>query len=340
MDGPGSERGTWVTSPAPPSLEALGRALINLPHPVIVHRMGIILWANNAAAEIAGAPNADALVGVDSLGFVAPEQREFARERQVALLRDGVLPGSSVLRLLRFDGSEVVGEAKAALMDWEGEPAACMVLWDISARYEIERQLAWEATHDTLTSLANRRGVLDQLADWPEAPVADGSGVGVIIADLDGFKDVNDTLGHDCGDRVLVEIADRLSHLAGRHLVGRFGGDEFIVCVHGSLAEVTGLAEAVAGVTVALRAADGGGELAVAPSVGAAWRQGPTDDWNADALIIAADHAMYRAKRDHLGWVVDDLSAAGGEVRSDPPAEVVEGTRPTAPARRHTVVQP
>lgn len=284
-----------------PSLQALGRTLIRLPYPVIVHRMGIILWANDAAAEIAGASHADDLIGMDSLQFVAPEQREFARERQVALLRDGVLPGCSELQLRRFDGTELVGEAKAALMDWEGEPAACMVLWDVTTRYETERQLAWESIHDELTKLLNRRGVLDQLDAWLAAPEP-GTGVGVIIADLDGFKEVNDTLGHDCGDRVLVEIGERLQRLAPGHLVGRFGGDEFIVCVRSTCrAEVASLAERMAGITVALRGCE---NLAVVPSVGGAWRR--PGDTRVDTLIAAADHAMYRAKRDHLGWVVDE----------------------------------
>ncbi len=309
--------------PGPPSLEALGRALMNLPHPVIVHRRGTILWANTAAATIAGTPDPEALVGLDSLQFVAPEQRKFARERQEALLRDGVLAGRSVLRLRRFDGSELVGEAMAALMEWEGEPAACMVLWDVTARYETECRLAWEATHDTLTSLANRRGVLDQLASWTAEPAADGTGVGVIIADLDGFKDVNDMLGHDCGDRVLIEVAGRFRQLAGGHLVGRFGGDEFTVCVRGSLAEVVHIAETAAAVTVKLRTSDGDGQLEVTPSVGAAWGRGWDTGWDADTLIVAADHAMYRAKRDRLSWVIDDLTAdvrlaAGNRVRSAP----------------------
>ncbi len=334
-----SVAGRCGTLPGSPSLEALGRALVDLPHPVIVHRMGIILWANDAAAEIAGAPSRDALVGLDSLQFVAPEQREFARTRLVALLRDGVLSESSVLQLRRFDGSTLVGEAKAALMEWDGEPAACMVLWDVTARYEAERRLAWEATHDMLTSLANRRGVLEQLGGWSTEPSTDGSGAGVIMVDLDGFKDVNDTLGHDCGDRVLIEIADRLRGLADGHLVGRFGGDEFIVCVRGSLAEVRWLAEAVAGVTVALRAGDDGGELAVVPSVGAAWSRSGTAQCRADPLIVAADHAMYRAKRDHLGWVLADLShdetvvgddraAANQPDRSSPPSSA---PRPRSP---------
>lgn len=195
----------------------------------------------------------------------------------------------------------MVGEAKAALMDWDGEPAACMVLWDITTRYETERQLAWESTHDELTTLLNRRGVLDQLACWFAAPEP-STGVGVIIADLDGFKEVNDTLGHECGDWVLVEVGERLQHLAPGHLVGRFGGDELVVCLRSaSRSEVASLAERMAGITVALRQRQ---TLAVVPSVGGAWRR--PGNTSVDTLIAAADHAMYRAKRDRLGWVVDE----------------------------------
>jgi len=288
-----------------PSLEALGRALINFPHPVIVHRMGIILWANDAAAELAGATGAHDLVGRDSLDFVAPESRAFARQRQIALLRDGHLAESSELPLVRFDGRRLVGEAMAALMDWEGEPAACMVLWDVTDRYERAEQLRWESTHDVLTQLLNRRGVLDQLGVWLAEPQAEGGGVGVIIADLDGFKEVNDTLGHDCGDRVLVEIAERLHGLAAGHLVGRFGGDEFIVCLTGvPRADVANLAERIAGVSVTLREQ---GRLAVVPSVGGVWSRSEAMD--IDLLIAGADHAMYRAKRDHLGWMVEEAES-------------------------------
>lgn len=284
-----------------PSLEALGRTLILLPYPVVVHRMGIVLWANNAAVTLAGAASLGDVVGLDQLSFVEPESRALGRERQAALFRDGRLEGTSEIVLRRFDGRTMVVEVMAALMDWEGEPAACAVLWDITDRRDQAERLRWESTHDELTKLLNRRGVLDQLDAWLAAPEA-STGVGVIIADLDGFKEVNDTLGHDCGDRVLVEVGERLQHLARGHLVGRFGGDEFVVCVRSTCrAEVASLAEQMAGITVALRERE---NLVVVPSVGGVWRPpGPT---SVDTLIAAADHAMYRAKRDHLGSVVDE----------------------------------
>ncbi|MCK4177651.1 GGDEF domain-containing protein [Aciditerrimonas ferrireducens] len=301
--------GRCETAVGTPSLEELGRAFQNLPHPVVIHRRGIILWVNQAAADLVRAPSTEVFVGMDSLQFVAPEQREYARERQVALLRDGVLPGSSILRLLRFDGTELIGEAKAAFMEWQGEPAACLVVWDITAHYEAEQRLAWEATHDTLTSLVNRRGVLDELSTWSTEPVTSEPGVGVVIADLDGFKEVNDTLGHDRGDQVLVEVAERLRQLAAGHLVGRLGSDEFVVCVRGSRQELAALAEAVAAIRVALSTPDQAAELTVVPSVGAAWRPWGAHEPSVDELLVAADHAMYRAKRHQLGWVLDDLPA-------------------------------
>jgi len=101
---------------------------------------------------------------------------------------------------------------------------------------------------------------------------------------------------------VLVEVGERLQRLTPGHLVGRFGGDEFVVCVRSMCrAEVASLAERMAGITVALRERE---DLAVVPSVGGVWRR--PGDTRVDTLIAAADHAMYRAKRDHLGWAVDE----------------------------------
>jgi len=289
----------------PPSLAELGRALIHLPHPVVIHRH-TLLWVNEATVKLVAASSADDLIGRDSLEFVAPEHREFARQRQLSLFRDGYLLGTSELRILRLDGSDMMGEAMAALMDWEGQPAACMVLWDITDRYKKAEHLRWESTHDVLTQLLNRRGVLDELTRTLAVAPTEAAGVGVIIADLDRFKEVNDTLGHRCGDRVLIEMAEQLQKLAGNHLVGRFGGDEFLVCLPGaSRAEVDSLTQAMADIVVTLRHEE---QLTVSPSVGGAWCR--SLDLDIDALVAAADHAMYRAKRDHLGWLVEETSAA------------------------------
>lgn len=293
-------------APPPPSLEDLGRALVNLPHPVVVHRMGTVLWANNAAVKLVGLASGDEVVGRNCLEFVAPEGRAMARERVLALLRDGVLPGSSEVPIVTVDGRRMVGEATAALMQWQGEPAACMVFWDVTERHERVVRLHWESTHDPLTQLLNRRGVLDELARRVQASPAEAFGVGAILADLDRFKEVNDTLGHRCGDRVLVEVAQRLHDLAADQVVGRFGGDEFLIGLPiAERAGVAGLAQRIGRIVVAVREHEG---LTVVPSVGAVWCRSRAVE--VDALVGAADHAMYQAKRHGSGPVVQELSCS------------------------------
>ncbi len=86
------------------------------------------------------------------------------------------------------------------------------------------------ALHDALTGLANRAYLLDELADRLRGPAVAGAGIGLLFVDLDRFKNINDSLGHSFGDRLLIEIASTLSAAVGANdLVVRLGGDEFVV---------------------------------------------------------------------------------------------------------------
>jgi diguanylate cyclase (GGDEF)-like protein len=105
---------------------------------------------------------------------------------------------------------------------------------NVSAYAEVSRlaeQNAYDATHDALTDLPNRRALNEQAADLLSDP--DRGTVALVLLDLDYFKEVNDTLGHDAGDQVLVEVADRLREAAGGALVARLGGDEFAILFGG-----------------------------------------------------------------------------------------------------------
>jgi diguanylate cyclase (GGDEF)-like protein/PAS domain S-box-containing protein len=152
------------------------------------------------------------------------------------------------------------------------------------------------AYNDQLTALPNRAWFTERLRDELVLALETGARVGVMFLDLDRFKDINDTLGHPLGDRLLRMIGDRLSAVIGTDgLVARMGGDEFIVLIAGdpSTERLDALAQRVIAVIDQPLLIDGY-EQYVTTSVGIAVH--PADGDDADTLIKHADVAMYRAK--------------------------------------------
>ena len=166
-------------------------------------------------------------------------------------------------------------------------------LHDVTERSEFERTLRHHALHDGLTGLPNRTLLLDRVR---QALVQRSTGedrVGVLFLDLDRFKVVNDSLGHDAGDWLLVEIGDRLTSAVRRtDTVARLGGDEFVVLCVGR-ASPTQIAERILGVVKEpVRLPDG--DVVVTASIGVALAEGEQED--PEALLRDADAAMYLAK--------------------------------------------
>ncbi|GIF06617.1 hypothetical protein Asi03nite_41550 [Actinoplanes siamensis] len=152
--------------------------------------------------------------------------------------------------------------------------------------------LRFRAEHDALTGLANRAG----FESGAERALAGARPVALLLIDLDGFKPVNDTYGHDAGDRVLVEVGRRLRAAAGADgLVARLGGDEFAVLTPGDPAPVADRVLAALG-----EAFDAG--VRIGASVGIAF--GKPGKQRVGRLVRDADMAMYEAKRDGRNKVV------------------------------------
>jgi diguanylate cyclase (GGDEF)-like protein len=172
------------------------------------------------------------------------------------------------------------------------------ICWDITDRRAIEEQLVREALHDRLTGLPNRALLLDRLTQSLAGLARQSGALAVLFLDVDRFKVINDSLGHDAGDDVLVELARRLDQLMRPgDTVARFGGDEFVVLCQG-------LEHPAAAVHLAERLAEGiagpisvnGSDVVVTVSIGIALSVSPED--KAGDLLRDADAAMYRAKRD------------------------------------------
>ncbi len=166
---------------------------------------------------------------------------------------------------------------------------------DVTERREAEARLAHQAFHDPLTGLPNRARFTDLLEAALRRARSNGRSVGVLLLDLDGFKIVNDSLGHEVGDQQLVAVARRLVSCLDRgETVARFGGDEFTVLLEEVDAEAATatadriLAAMAEPVDVAGREVAGGASIGIA--------LGPAHGATPGELLKAADVALYRAK--------------------------------------------
>jgi diguanylate cyclase (GGDEF)-like protein/PAS domain S-box-containing protein len=203
-------------------------------------------------------------------------------------------------QFIRSTGESVWTDLTVSLLhDAGGVPRYQLALiHDVTALHQLRCQLEFDANHDSLTGLANRKMFLEHLHRvFSAAP--SGTRAGLCFLDLDGFKAINDTLGHEVGDRLLVALARRLE-LTVRHRgleVARLGGDEFVVLVPDSSdsAQLTALAEELlAAVAEPVRLASG--QIAVTASIGVVER--PIAGIDPTELLRAADMTLYWAKLD------------------------------------------
>ncbi|MER7956798.1 EAL domain-containing protein [Streptomyces sp. NPDC096030] len=197
----------------------------------------------------------------------------------------------------RGDGTVLWTNLTVSLLrDAEGFPQYQLALLeDTTERRLLNLRLRYEATHDALTGLPNRTLFFERLEKALAS--ADGGRFGLCYLDLDGFKAINDSLGHATGDRLLVEVADRLQSCATApgEMVARLGGDEFVALTTGphTEREVAELANRILA-TLATPVRIDGRELTVRGSVGVV--EGPAGERTPAEVLRSADITMYRAK--------------------------------------------
>ncbi|MEV7687550.1 putative bifunctional diguanylate cyclase/phosphodiesterase [Streptomyces bungoensis] len=197
----------------------------------------------------------------------------------------------------RPDGTALWTNLTVSLLrDADGEPQYQLALMeDTTERRLLNLRLRYEATHDALTGLPNRTLFFERLEKALGA--GEGQRFGLCYLDLDGFKTINDSLGHAAGDRLLVEVADRLQSCATApgEMVARLGGDEFVALTTGpdTEREVDELAERIMNALVTPISIDGR-DLMVRGSLGIV--EGPAGERTAAEVLRSADITMYRAK--------------------------------------------
>ncbi len=221
---------------------------------------------------------------------------------------DAVRPGTVIDRIARFrhaDGSWVwLRDVTRVDIDDDGNHRAHGVVTDISELMDANVQIARQARHDSLTGLPNRLALVERT----DSLLDDGAPFALLMLDLDRFKEVNDTLGHEAGDQMLTVVAERIQRIISTDdLLARLGGDEFAIVLHGATSEsdIRGLLRELSDVwsqPLTVR----GVRTAISGSIGVAFSDSRRTD--RATLMRHADIAMYEAKRNGGGAKIFDDS--------------------------------
>ncbi len=239
--------------------------------------------------------------------------------------------------LIRRDGSEsAIEDSAAPIHDRRGQvTGAVIVFHDVSAARAITQKMAHLAQHDFLTDLPNRMLFSDRVSNSITLGRRHGKHCAVLFLDLDGFKHINDALGHPIGDKLLQSVSRRLAAcVRGSDTVSRQGGDEFVVL----LSEIEHAADATVSAEKILSALAAphhvaGKELHITASIGISVY--PDDGQDAETLIRCADTAMYHAKdkgRNNFQFFTQDMNVRAVE------RHFLEGSMRRALERREFVL--
>jgi len=300
--------------------ERIRAILDNVADGIITLDERLVIRSYNPAAERLFGHAADEVIGKDFARLIAEPYRPEVKPRLRTYLRaqQGLFEmGSHETFGLRKDGSTFPMEFNVG---WLG-PQRLVVgsLRDVSERKAETEALQYRALHDSLTGLPNRTFLRERLEETIRAGEREMKPCAVLLMDLDGFKSVNDSLGHGAGDRLLQQVSQRMRGVLRKaDTIARYGGDEFAVVPWGA----TDVTRAVLIAEKILQAVDrpftiDDQPITVNMSIGIAVFPQHAED--ADALTRRADVAMYAAKRARSGFSVYSVEQEGGDNGGRPP---------------------
>ena len=275
------------------------------------NREGLLSFVNQPGLEVVGYTSDDIKKGLLIQQLVVSGETD-KLQRNMDLLLQGNVVGGEEYRLVRKDGQTLETISYSSPMIRQGAIVGIRgVIIDITERKKAEAEreelisnlrqaevtLRIQASHDGLTGLWNRMKILEVLDKELARSQREAKPFGILIADVDDFKQVNDHFGHLAGDAVLREVANRLvSSLRIYDSVGRYGGEEFLVIAPGcNLKDAKNVADRLRAAFCSKPVSTTEGQFEIRISIGVMSWEGQKG-WHVDSLIRAADQALYRAK--------------------------------------------
>ncbi|WP_234978470.1 bifunctional diguanylate cyclase/phosphodiesterase [Bacillus tuaregi] len=265
------------------------------PFPIAIHNFGEMIYINPAGIQALGGKSASDILGKSILDFIHPDFHSIVRERWRKMKRENKHVPVLEEKMTRLDQRVIDVEIMGIPISTNGKKQVQVFFRDITEQKKSEELIKRMAYHDPLTGLPNRNYFNKSFQEAIQNAEREKQTLAVFFIDLDRFKPVNDTLGHEMGDLLLISVATRLqSCLSKDDILSRQGGDEFIILLNqSSKLEATQVAERIMDV-LSYPFKLYTHEIYVTSSIGISLY--PDDGSHPDQLIKHADLAMYEAK--------------------------------------------
>ena len=277
----------------------------SLPEAIIVQSHGKIVFLNSAGVKLFGKSGIKDIIGNSIWDFVSSEQSEEIEEQFNHVNEQNHKDKSLSIsgEFMRNDGKLICAEIKVNPIEYKGELSIQFLIQDISEKRNYEAQLEYLAFHDPLTELNNRRKFAELVKESIKKAKMTHEKIAIMYIDLDKFKSINDSLGHNVGDELLQQFAKRLKSCVRRNdELCRVGGDEFLVLLN-NITDVEQIEKIAERMHSSFKApyAIKKKNFEVTSSIGISVY--PEHGSRVECLISHADQALYRAKKNRNRFV-------------------------------------
>lgn len=266
-----------------------------MPNLIIICYQDQIVYANPSAAKMAGVNAPSDLIGRSIFDFILPPYKQKAINRSQQILQDIGVNERVEYELVRPDGTIFNIEIMSDRINFDGRPCILVVGNDVTEKKKFQEKITYMAYHDALTNLPNRYMYNETLEEALIAAKEHNQKLAVLFIDLDRFKYINDTMGHEAGDQLLSQVAVRLTgRVRIEDTVFRLGGDEFVILLKGIDKKATHKTTNSIVKSFSAPFMIGNKAVYITPSIGISMY--PEDGEDKESLNKKADIAMYVAK--------------------------------------------